>query len=247
MNQAAENEINEGDVPLFPEQDFWGAYAEFQRRCPNIPKKKEVYFKDTDKVKYRYAPLEDMLEIIDPLLKELKFVRYWTTEEREDGLMVVCHIRHIPTGEEHTSPFPVPRATGYGTNVSQDQGSANTLGRRISLSNALGIIIQEDDDGSLAATPNHEILIRHNNIARDWLASILAIKDAFAEDNIEAAAECYAEFPRQVMLTLNVAPSAGGLFTTAERNRIKTDKEFQTLVHQHCKESGWYDRKENQL
>jgi len=56
---------------------------------------------------------------------------------------------------------------------------------------------------------------------RDNWGSIVAIKEAIAEGNIDYAKECYAELSEEEQTSIWVAPSKGGIFTTDERKSIK--------------------------
>lgn len=110
-------------------------------------------------------------------------------------------------------------------------------------------LVDDDDDGnasSAPAIPQH--LINHNLMVREWLQSILCIKDNLAEGgDVSAAAESYAEMPMKVLTDLNIATTKGGIWTTAERDQFKENKEFRDLVQDNRKDAGWHKDPENQI
>ncbi len=68
-----------------------------------------------------------------------------------------------------------------------------------------------------------ERLKKHNAAVRNHLTSILAIKQALAEDDFSTAYEAYAELPQDDWEALWMAPSKGGIWETAERGKFKSD------------------------
>lgn len=67
-------------------------------------------------------------------------------------------------------------------------------------------------------------LIKHNEVARDHLPSILAIKEALAMNEYSTAYECFAELDPDAVKALWVAPTKGGIFTTGERQQMKSNE-----------------------
>lgn len=66
-------------------------------------------------------------------------------------------------------------------------------------------------------------LLQHNLVMRDNLASIMYIKEAFANDDMLAAVEGYAELGHEVEQALWVAPTKGGIWTKEERRLLRSD------------------------
>lgn len=93
---------------------------------------------------------------------------------------------------------------------------------------------------------NIDQLMRQSGALRDVpvLAAVLYIKQALAEQDIDRAAEAYAELTKPEIAALYLAPSKGGVFTTDERATMKAS-EFTTIVHQRRVDAGWHDRPEN--
>lgn len=219
--------------------------AEFREECPPIEKNKEVKKSNGDLL-YRYASLDNIIDTVRPVLKKHGFTFDFDTERAEDGaLNVTCFLRHR-SGFTRKSTFPVPAIQGSHTNQAQDEGSKTTFGRRYALQNVLGISPEDDDDGQAAMPENLVWLVKHNDVVRENLQSILAIKDALAVEDEDAAAEVVAEMSKPDWDTLWRAPRSGGMWTTQEKATMKA-KAFADNVHAKRKDSGWYNRPENQV
>lgn len=108
----------------------------------------------------------------------------------------------------------------------QGIGSCITYGRRYGLQ-AIAGVAPEDDDGNAAS--NHgkseaDPLAAHNKAVRENLDSVNAIKEAIAEGDLSRAAENWFELDDDTKAALWRAPTKGGIFTTAERDTMKTDE-----------------------
>ena len=64
----------------------------------------------------------------------------------------------------------------------------------------------------------------HNTALQANLDSVNAIKEGIANEQWDVVAECWAEIPDDDKKALWVAPSKGGIFTTAERAALKSDE-----------------------
>jgi len=67
-------------------------------------------------------------------------------------------------------------------------------------------------------------LIAHNRAVNDFMPSILAIKQALLEDNYGVAYECFSEIPDDALNDLRIAYTKGGIFTTAETAKMKSNE-----------------------
>ena len=78
-------------------------------------------------------------------------------------------------------------------------------------------------------------LLKHNEAVRDNWQLVSAIKSALqAEDYIDAAM-LWINTPEPVRDALWVAPTKGGIFTTEERSKIKSNLMYESTVN-HIKE-----------
>ena len=67
-------------------------------------------------------------------------------------------------------------------------------------------------------------LLNYNAAIREHIASISAIKEALANNDLETAAENWNELNEEEQRSIWKAPSKGGIFTTQELATIKTSE-----------------------
>jgi hypothetical protein len=73
---------------------------------------------------------------------------------------------------------------------------------------------------------------------RKNLASVLQIQESLAVDDYETAAQAMAELDRDTQIALwGLAPTKGGVFTTKERDKMKSD-EWSAAMKVFAGESG---------
>ena len=226
--------------------EYFTALAKFQAACPIIKKTKEVMNKDRKSVRYRYTPIEDIIAQAGPFLAKNDFSYTFDRKDSPAFMSVTCTLHHCG-GHSMSATREIPLVTGYGTNEAQDSGSAHTYGRRLSFCDVTGIATADNDDDAASTGPDNAAkLLKHNAAVREWLPSILCIKENLIEGgDIDAAAEAYAEFPRQILFDLNLAPTKGGIWTTEEGKQFGANKEFRDLVQIRRKDAGWHE--DNQI
>jgi hypothetical protein len=95
-------------------------------------------------LKAKYATLDNILKTI----KEAGLVIIQNATEANNKITCTTRVCHVESGEwfESTSTLPIERSSAQGV------GSATTYGRRYSLCTALGIGMNNDDDGNVAET-----------------------------------------------------------------------------------------------
>jgi len=69
-----------------------------------------------------------------------------------------------------------------------------------------------------------QYIINHNNYVRQYLTSIICIKESLAINDYSTAAEAWRELSEDVQRGLWMAPSKGGIFSTEERSKIKSNE-----------------------
>ena len=72
-------------------------------------------------------------------------------------------------------------------------------------------------------------LLDHMSAAREHWQSVSAIKEAIEQDDLPFACQLYAELGHEAQEALYKAPSKGGIFTTAERNYMRSDDWTATM------------------
>lgn len=82
-----------------------------------------------------------------------------------------------------------------------------------------GAISQQKEDQA------SEYLMKHNEVLRDSqvLMAVAQMKESLASDDYTYVAQVEAELDREEMVALWVAPSKGGVFTTEERTKLRSD------------------------
>jgi len=131
---------------------FFRALSEFQADCPVIEKTKIVYNKKPDfrgnkTVRYKYAPLDEILTQVKDLLKQHGFSYVIKSEQSEGNIIATCVLHHIDGHEEETS-FPAPVFQSEYMNNIQKVASALTYAKRYAFCNATGILTGDEDDDS---------------------------------------------------------------------------------------------------
>jgi len=131
------------------QEQYYSDMAKFQNECPTIRKTKSVPTKD-GKMAYKYAPLEQIIKQVKPLLDKYGFSYTTKMELKPDGVKVVVVCQHR-CGHTEETPMEVP--FGAQTKImSQTQvvAAATTFAKRYAFINAFGIMTADDDnDGAI--------------------------------------------------------------------------------------------------
>jgi hypothetical protein len=138
-------------------KNLFKALSQFQEEVPTIKKESSNPF-----FKSKYAGLDTIIPVINPLLKKngLVVTQYPMSIEGKTYLHTV--LAHIESGEQIESKMELLL-------VKQDpqgQGSAITYARRYSIVAILGLNTEEDDDGN-KASGNKAMEVSNNNIIID--------------------------------------------------------------------------------
>ncbi len=120
--------------------EFLQAFAKFQELCPTIEK-------DSTGHNYKYASLPQIVERVKPFLNEAGLVMFQEVKGEQE-LRIETSLFAVKGGGI-SSTFSVPLAMGQGKmSAIQSIGSNITYMRRYALSAILGIVTDEDKDGS---------------------------------------------------------------------------------------------------
>jgi len=118
------------------------ALAAFQAEVKNPPKTKKV---DMGTYDYYYAPLDEILDYVRPLLSKHGLVITQFTGDAEGGVSITTQLSH-KSGQWMRTQFTMTQ-TDRGA---KGKGSAITYGSRYSLCPILVIAGETDDDGTAA-------------------------------------------------------------------------------------------------
>lgn len=125
-------------------QAFIAAMASFQAKCPIITKDKIVYEKNSDKIRYKFAPLDSIINQVREFIGK-NGLSYTIDVKNEDGrLTAMCKITHI-LGHSEISSFEVPIDRDSYMSAPQKYAAASTFAKRYALCNALGILTGDED------------------------------------------------------------------------------------------------------
>jgi len=135
----------------FAKAAFDSAFAAFQAECPVITKQKGVPDR-SGHTAYKYAPFEDIIAQVKPILQKHGFSYTLDTDtESKDGWVVArCHVTHA-AGHTATSTakFPLGTKTGIMSDT-QVYAAALTFASRRVFCNAFGLVTAgEDMDGRI--------------------------------------------------------------------------------------------------
>lgn len=131
--------------------EFARALAAFQAECPPIGKSKEaaIATKSGGSYKYTYAPLEEIVRTVKPLLIKHGFSYGWDSSVAAGALTCVATLRHI-NGHSTSASFTLPIDNPSAMSPQQKVGAALTFAQRKTLESVLGLNTTEDDTDGVA-------------------------------------------------------------------------------------------------
>lgn len=131
--------------------EIFGALAEAQGQMGNPKKTKSAKVQGTTKggasysYDYKYAPLEEVVDVIREPLSRMKLIYRQFLAQREGNWVMRTVIAHV-SGQWFGCDYPVfadrPGAQGFASGV--------TYARRYGLMLALGLVGEDDDDATVA-------------------------------------------------------------------------------------------------
>lgn len=131
------------------EKAFYDAMASFQGECPVIPRNKKTDFESRggNKVKYDYAPLDQIVSIVKPILMKNGLSFTFTVSPKEDATTEVVTTVYHKEGFRKDFSYTYDSIHDDGRmNASQRRKSALTYAKRAALENALGVVTANEDD-----------------------------------------------------------------------------------------------------
>lgn len=125
------------------------AKAQGDIKAPAKRRKVDFTNKEGRRVQYNYADLADVIDSYrEPLAKNGLAITH-RMEGAETGFGMITELLHS-SGQKLSTFYPLPHPSNM---KPQEFGSAQTYGRRYSVSALLGIASEEDDDGENADPP----------------------------------------------------------------------------------------------
>jgi hypothetical protein len=143
---------------------------------------------------YKYCPLENILEIYQPILSRHNFSYRWSQSvDEKNGMIITCIV--AGWGYEINSSVPVNILPGNKfSNGNQQIGSSISYGKRYSFCDALGIIIKDEDTDNNTVKPDN-----HNNSDQVETENIETIDDKSVSltDIYRQAAAALRDYPNK--------------------------------------------------
>jgi hypothetical protein len=135
-------------------RDAWHeAMAQFQAACPSIrrTKRASIRMRAGGSYSYSYAPLDEILGVIQPVMGPLGLSVSWRQRMEEHRVVVSCRISHTLGHYEESGEIAMPIiATDpeTGANPAQRVGIATTYAKRYSLLGIVGMAPEDDPDAA---------------------------------------------------------------------------------------------------
>ena len=203
--------------------EYFRALAGFQYECPAIEKRKAVYDKD-GQLRYKYAPLDDIVAQVKGLLVKYGFSYTIKTEQVPDSVTAICQTNHRMGHSEDTS-FLIPIDAKAYMNIAQKVASALTYAKRYAFCDAFGIMTaDEDDDAGITGEPGQPVKNKKTNKRGKITYS-------------QASEECQGLYSA-IMALFREKISGQTLFTPEERTNFK--KSADDLLGDHEKLVEFY-------
>ena len=130
---------------------YYEAMANFQNQCPIIQKTKVVMNKDGKTVRYKYAPIDSIIEQVKEFIKQNGF-SYSINTKMNDGITITCQVTH-KLGHSEISEFSVPIEKDAYMNDQQKVAAASTFAKRYAFCNAFGILTGDEDNDTTSIKP----------------------------------------------------------------------------------------------
>ena len=201
------------------------AVAAFQSEIPAISHNQKVLNKDKSSVRYTYADLDHIMASIRPALARHGLSVTYGGEQKDGRYHATCYVRCGGCTTEATFDAPID-PDAYMTDQ-QKTASATSFAMRYALIMALGLTStgEVDDDGRVADRPAGEKLLSYNKWVLENWTTVAQIKESLATNDLSTAAQCWFELSNDDKMILGtIAPSNGGMLTTAERATMKTQE-----------------------
>jgi hypothetical protein len=155
-------ELKEQSRKEVAKNEFFKALHGFQSELQPIKKSNVVYNKDGS-IRYKYATFDDIVKSIQPLLKKYGFTFHFKPEfDKENQTITVhCIITHV-MGHQEVATFKAPLTPSDKMQFMQAYGSILTYAKRYSLSLALGLATEEDENMHEEEYSHHESYTNKN-------------------------------------------------------------------------------------
>lgn len=182
-------------VAMDAERQFNAAFVALQAEMPKVKATKAIPNRDGT-VRSTFAPYEEIMEQVAPLLQKHGFTVTFSTDFKEGRIIKLCTLAHA--GHKRTNSFAVRIGSGPpGCSEAQADGAAGTYAKRGALCDCLNISIDHDTDaraeGETITTSQADELERRVKLTNSNVAAFLKYAGnvkSFAEIPASAYERC---------------------------------------------------------
>lgn len=189
-------------------EEYVKALAQFQSQCPVIEKKKKVNGKD-GKLRYTYAPLEDIIQQIKKPLADNGLSYSWDIQHENNHMIATVSITHA-MGHTEKSTFEIPIDPNQYMTSPQRYASAQTYAKRYTLTNALGISTADEDTDAVdvnkeanAKSVKSQIVFLLKQLGEDVKTKESITKAVKAKTNLSLIEKNYEEIVTRLEVIIN--------------------------------------------
>lgn len=129
------------------ERDFATALVALQGETMRVQATKAVDERSDGTCRYRFAPYEEIMAQVQPMLTRHGFSITFDTETGEQRLTSICTLTHS-SGHSRSNRFAVRYGKPPGSSEAQGDMSTKSYAKRGALCDALNIVVDHDNDGS---------------------------------------------------------------------------------------------------
>jgi len=209
-------DLKERNDAAMAKKDFDAAMSGFQADLLPIVKTKQAH-------NSKYADIDDIAKSIRPLAEKFGLSYRFEQKQENANITVTCIVSHL-SGHSESAEFTAPADTSGGKNAIQSLASTVTYLRRYTLTGALGITTGDDDNDGGKPEITVDELLAYNNIVREEIHSIAAVKMHLADNSYSLAKEAWTELGQDLQIAIWRAPTKGGILTTEERTKMKSNQ-----------------------
>lgn len=134
------------------EVEFAGALAGLQAETVRVVATKKVDVKADGSCRYKFAPYEEIMATVQPLLTKHGFSVTFDTQSEDQRLTSICTLTH-KAGYSRSNRFAVRYGKPPGSSDAQGDMSTKSYAKRGALCDCLNISIEHDDDAKIEGAP----------------------------------------------------------------------------------------------
>lgn len=137
--------LREREQARAAERDYAAAFAKLQAECEPVKASKAVP-DNAGNIRYTYAPYEEIMRQVSPLLRDHGFAITFDTDIADGRVIATCTLMHT-SGHSRSNKFACRIGSGPPkASEAQGDGAATTYAKRFALCAALNIVVEQDTD-----------------------------------------------------------------------------------------------------